>query len=112
MGVEHLEKLENALSAKGWSVLQREHRIDWKYAGIWEIQRSKRAGPFHLRFVAMDGLGSPTVRDLPAAWCCELSEGQISLYFSRLRNFDPKLRQFLTELDGFETEEIRKNKSA
>src|SRR5215211_9464156 len=103
MGDQHLQKLENALTRKGWSILRRETRIDWYFAGDWEIQRSTKVGPFHLRFVAVDGLGSPTVRDLPSAWSCEISEERrVSLCFSRLKNFDSKLRQFLVELDHFE----------
>src|SRR5262245_36840411 len=99
MGDQHLQKLESALTQKGWSILQREAKIDWYAAGSWEIQRSKRVGPFHLTFVAFDVLGSRTVRDLPSAWSCKLSEEQrVSLYFSKLKNFDPKLHQFIVDL--------------
>ena len=113
MGDQHLQTLESALVQKGWSILQRENKIDWYAAGRWEIQRSKRVGPFHLTFVAVDGLGSPTVRDLPSAWSCKLSEeGRVSLYFSKLKNFDPELRQFVVELDKFEAQELEKRNNA
>ena len=112
MGDQHLQKLESGLAQNGWSFLQRENRIDWYAAGRWEIQRSKRVGPFHLKFVAVDGLGSPTVRDLPSAWSCNSEEQRVSLYFSKLKNFDPELRQFLMELDEFESKELEKTKNA
>jgi len=113
MGDQHLQKLESALVQKGWSILQRENKIDWYTAGTWEIQRSKRVGPFHLKFVAFDWLGSPTVRDLPSAWSCKLSEEKaVSLYFWKLKSFAPKLRQFIVELDKFETQELERKKNA
>ncbi len=111
MGDQHLQKLENALATKGWSILQRETRISWYAAGRWEIQRSKKVGPFYLIFVAADGMGSPTVRDLPSAYYCVLSEEAISLSFSKLKNFESKLHQFVTELDDFENKEIGKKKA-
>jgi hypothetical protein len=113
MGDQHLVKLEGALSQKGWVILERDSKIDWYSAGAWTVQRSRRVGPFHLTFVAVDGIGSSTVRDLPSAWSCELSEDKrVGLYFSRLRTFDSELDRFLIELDRFETEEVEKTKHA
>lgn len=105
MGDEHLKQLEASLGRKGWTIIAREGEIDWKYAGAWEIQRSLKKKPIRLLFNAMDGLGSNTVRELPSAWCCEV-EGidGVSLYFSKLRNFNPKLEAFLIDLDGLENE--------
>jgi hypothetical protein len=113
MGVEHLQELEKALLKKGWSILTRESKVDWRTAGIWTIQRSSRVGPFHLEFCAMDHLGSNTVRDLPSAWdCCLAEQDRIDLYFSKLRNFSPKLSQFIDDLDAFETEALNMKKGA
>ncbi len=107
MGVEHLQRLEDALAKRGWSVLQRDAKVDWYCAGIWEIQRNTKVGPLHLEFVAADGLGSSTVRDMPSAWCCKLSEaGHVSLYFYKLKRFDSELRRFLFELDRVENEQL------
>ena len=108
MGDQHIEKLESALVQNGWSILRRERQIDWYYAGAWTIQRSTRVGPFHLRFVAVDGLGSTKVRDLPSAWCCRLVEAEsVSVYFYRLARFAAPLRAFVTALDDFERNAVR-----
>jgi hypothetical protein len=112
MGDQHLQKLESALLKKGWSVLERETKIDWYSAGTWTIQRSTKTGPFHLTFVAMDHLGVG-VYDLPSAWSCHLSEDkQVSLYFYKLKRFDPEVQRFVAELDRFESQALEKTKHA
>jgi hypothetical protein len=110
MGDQHLQKLEGALLQKGWSVLERETKINLFSAGTWTIQRSTKTGPFHLTFVAFHGY--PTgVNDLPSAWTCHLSEDKkVSLYFYKLKRFDPEVQRFVAELDRFEAQELEKTK--
>jgi len=106
MGDEHLNRLEASLEKRGWAIVSREERINWAYAGEWEIQRSTKKEPIRLKFNAMDGMGSDTIRNLPSAWCCEIDgEGMPSLYFSKLKNFDEKLVAFIEALDKLEDEE-------
>jgi hypothetical protein len=92
----HLDELRDALSKKGWEVIELDGN-DYDISGSWQIQRSTKTPPMHLDFQGLDDMRT---LPMPCAYSCRLREHcKVSLYFSRQRTWKACMSAFISELD-------------
>lgn len=97
MSQSHLRALYEALTRRGWKVVERRRgEADVRGAATWEISRRSSGPVLRIDFAGFGGLGEDI--QLEASGDCQVRGLPIHLYFFRVRR---SRERWLTDLAAF-----------